>query len=395
MSGLLALLDDVVALTKLAAATLDDVAGQAARASAKAAGVVIDDAAVTPRYVTGLAAQRELPIVGRIALGSLKNKLLFLLPAALLLSTFWPQAITPLLMLGGLYLCFEGYEKVHHMVAHGPAATPHQAAAQLALADPALEDQKVAGAIRTDFILSAEIMAIALANITATDFLTQALTLIVVGLLITAAVYGAVALIVKADDIGVALAQQGGVVSAPLGRALVYGMPPFLETLSFVGMLAMLWVGGGILVHGLAEYGLGGFGALASRSLRNCTRNAAHRWRGLGLADDSGRRSRGRSDRRRAHRDPHIECRRSVWKGENRHVEGRLRSNTNCQLPTSKQIIAGVGSTIRGPMRRGTAGQTPTGKLNSNWPIETAAMAFPRYRPRSARWRAGDPRSAI
>ena len=212
----------------------------------------------SPRYVTGLAAQRELPIIGRIALGSLKNKLLFLLPAALLLSTFWPQAITPLLMLGGLYLCFEGYEKVHHMVAPGPAATPHQAAAELALADAALEDQKVSGAIRTDFILSAEIMAIALANITAPDFITQALTLTVVGLLITAAVYGAVALIVKADDIGVALAQQGGVLSGPLGRALVYGMPPFLEVLSFVGMLAMLWVGGGILVHGLTEYGVSG-----------------------------------------------------------------------------------------------------------------------------------------
>ena len=185
MSGLLALLDDVVALTKLAAATLDDVAGQAARAGAKAAGVVIDDAAVTPRYVTGLAAQRELPIIGRIALGSLKNKLLFLLPAALLLSTFWPQAITPLLMLGGLYLCFEGYEKVHHMVIPAVATPAHQADAQSALAATAFEDQKVAGAIRTDFILSAEIMAITLANITATDFLTQALTLLVVGLLIS------------------------------------------------------------------------------------------------------------------------------------------------------------------------------------------------------------------
>ena len=253
MSGLLALLDDVVALTKLAAATLDDVAGQAANAGAKAAGVVIDDAAVTPRYVTGLAAQRELPIIWRIALGSLKNKLLFLLPAALLLSSFWPQAITPLLMLGGLYLCFEGYEKVHHLVTRAAPADASKAAGQLAL-----EDHRVAGAIRTDFILSAEIMAIALANITAPDFLTQALTLIAVGLLITVGVYGAVALIVKADDIGVALAQHGGPVSGPLGRALVYGMPPFLEVLSFVGMLAMLWVGGGILVHGLAEYGLSG-----------------------------------------------------------------------------------------------------------------------------------------
>jgi uncharacterized protein len=257
LSGLLALLDDVVALTKAAATTLDDVAGQAARAGAKAAGVVIDDAAVTPRYVTGLAAQRELPIIARIALGSLKNKLLILLPAALLLSSFLPQAITPLLMLGALYLCFEGFEKVQHMITHVPVH-PVQTAAQVALADAALEDAKVAGAIRTDFILSAEIMAIALASITATDFLTQALTLVVVGLLITAGVYGTVALIVKADDIGVALARSDGPISGPLGRALVYGMPPFLAVLSFIGMLAMLWVGGGILVHGLAQYRVSG-----------------------------------------------------------------------------------------------------------------------------------------
>ncbi len=257
MSGLLALLDDVVALTKVAAATLDDVAGQAARAGAKAAGVVIDDAAVTPRYVTGLAAQRELPIIWRIALGSLKNKLLILLPAALLLSAFLPWAITPLLMLGGLYLCFEGYEKVHHMLTHAPS-DPARAAAQVVLTDAALEDAKVTGAIRTDLVLSAEIMAIALASITATDVMTQALTLLVVGILITAGVYGTVALIVKADDLGVALACADGPISGPLGRALVHGMPPFLAALSFVGMLAMLWVGGGILVHGLAEYGIGG-----------------------------------------------------------------------------------------------------------------------------------------
>ena len=257
MSGLLALLDDVVALTKATAATLDDVAGQAARAGAKAAGVVIDDAAVTPRYVTGLAAQRELPIIWRIALGSLKNKLLILLPAALALSWFLPQAITPLLMLGGLYLCFEGYEKVHHMMTH-VSADPVHAAAQVALADTALEDAKVAGAIRTDFVLSAEIMAIALATITATDFVTQALALFVVGVLITVGVYGTVALIVKADDIGVALAQTGGPISGPVGRALVHGVPPFLAALSLIGMLAMLWVGGGILVHGFADYGFSG-----------------------------------------------------------------------------------------------------------------------------------------
>ncbi len=255
--GLLALLDDVVALTKLTAATIDDAAAQAVKASAKAAGVVIDDAAVTPRYVTGLAAQRELPIVGRIAVGSLRNKLLFLLPAALLLSAFLPQAITPLLMLGGLYLSFEGYEKVHHMLT-APSQTTQSAkvVAQLAQGDKALEDQKVSGAIRTDFILSAEIMAIALAAITAPDLLTQAIVLAAVAVFITAAVYGVVALIVKADDIGVRLVQRGGIISGPLGRALVYGMPPFLETLSLIGMLAMLWVGGGILVHGLATFGV-------------------------------------------------------------------------------------------------------------------------------------------
>jgi predicted DNA repair protein MutK len=254
--GLLALLDDVVALTKLTAATLDEAASQAVKASAKAAGVVIDDAAVTPRYVTGLAAQRELPIVGRIALGSLRNKLLFLLPAALLLSAFLPQAITPLLMLGGLYLCLEGYEKVHHMLAPAHDIPGVQQAVELALGDKALEDQKVAGAIRTDFILSAEIMAIALATITAPDLVTQALVLAAVAVLITAAVYGVVALIVRADDLGARLAARNGTLSGPIGRALLRGMPPFLEVLSFVGMLAMLWVGGGILVHGLAEFGV-------------------------------------------------------------------------------------------------------------------------------------------
>jgi uncharacterized protein len=257
MSGLLALLDDIAAIAKVAAATLDDVAAQAVKAGSKAAGVVIDDAAVTPRYATGLAADRELPIVVRIALGSLKNKMLFLLPGALLLSTFLPDAITPLLMLGGLYLCFEGYEKVHHMATgHDDSLTA--AGSANAGDQKALEDQRVAGAIRTDFILSAEIMAIALATITAPDVVTRGVVLAVVGLGITALVYGAVALIVKADDFGVYLANKGGPVSAPIGRALVLGMPPFLKLLSFIGMIAMLWVGGGILIHGLATYGISG-----------------------------------------------------------------------------------------------------------------------------------------
>lgn len=254
--GLLALLDDVAALAKLAAVTIDDAAAQAVKASAKAAGVVIDDAAVTPRYVTGLAAKRELPIIGRIALGSLKNKLLILLPIALLLSAFAPWAVTPLLMVGGLYLCFEGYEKIHHLLVHTPAQDAGKLAAETVKDGKALEDQKVAGAIRTDFILSAEIMAIALANIEEPDVFTQALVLAVVAIAITAGVYGVVALIVKADDFGLYLARTNGAISRAIGRALVYGMPPFLQVLSFVGTLAMLWVGGGILIHGLATYGV-------------------------------------------------------------------------------------------------------------------------------------------
>ncbi len=254
-TGLLALLDDVVALTKLAAVSLDDAAAQATKASAKAAGVVIDDAAVTPRYVVGLAAERELPIVGRIAWGSLKNKMVFLLPAALLLTTFAPFLLTPLLMIGGLYLCFEGYEKVHSMVAGHDAVA--EKAQQLATAtDPkVLEDEKVASAIRTDFVLSAEIMAISLATITDPSLWMKAAVLALVAFLVTVGVYGAVALIVKADDIGLYMAQKGGPISKPIGRGLVKGMPPFLKGLAFIGMLAMLWVGGGILVHGLAEYG--------------------------------------------------------------------------------------------------------------------------------------------
>lgn len=256
--GLLALLDDVVALTKLAAATLDDAAGQAAAVSTKAAGVVIDDAAVTPRYVVGLAAERELPIVGKIAWGSLKNKILFLLPIALLLTTFAPWALTPLLMLGGLYLCFEGYEKVHDMLfpAAAEAAKEHKLTAFGSV--EALEDAKVKSAIRTDFILSAEIMALALAQIVEPNLFMKALVLAGVALLVTGGVYGAVALIVKADDFGVYLAQKESAVLRTIGRGLVKGMPPFLKWLSIVGTIAMLWVGGGILIHGLHELGFSG-----------------------------------------------------------------------------------------------------------------------------------------
>lgn len=254
MSGLLALLDDVAALAKLAAASIDDVAAQAVQASKTAAGVVIDDAAVTPRYVTGLSASRELSIIGRIAVGSLRNKIIVLLPAALGLSIFLPWAVTPLLVLGGLYLCYEGFEKVLHLLSP-PAHADDRLPLGVRTDAKALEDEKVSSAIRTDFILSAEIMAISLASITSPDLVTKAAILAVVGLLVTIGVYGVVALIVRADDFGVWLVGRGGAL-APVGRLLVTGMARFLEVLGFIGMLAMLWVGGGILIHGLAEFGI-------------------------------------------------------------------------------------------------------------------------------------------
>ena len=209
-TGLIALLDDVAALAKVAAASLDDVAAQAGRAGVKAAGVVIDDAAVTPRYVVGFAASRELPIVWRIALGSLKNKLVFLLPAALALSVFAPWAITPLLMLGGAFLCYEGAEKIYEAL-WPHAAHAHEATTGAAGQDPAaFEQARIASAIQTDFILSAEIMALTLSTVPEASFWTQAAVLALVGTGITIAVYGAVALLVKADDAGVALAAGGG-----------------------------------------------------------------------------------------------------------------------------------------------------------------------------------------
>ncbi len=254
--GLIALLDDVAALAKLAAASLDDVAAQAGKAGAKAMGVVVDDAAVTPRYVTGFAASRELPIVWRIALGSLKNKLLFLLPGALALSLLAPWLITPLLMLGGLYLCYEGAEKVLHALQ--PGGDHHQAPVTVASPEEAraLEETRVRGAIQTDFILSAEIMALTLASMPELSFTMQAAVLAVVGIGITMLVYGVVALIVKADDAGVALVARGGRLSGAIGRGLVAGMPHVLRVLAVLGTAAMLWVGGGILLHGLEELGL-------------------------------------------------------------------------------------------------------------------------------------------
>lgn len=256
MSGLLALLDDVAAIAKVAAASVDDIATQTAKAGSKAAGIIIDDAAVTPKYVTGFAPARELPMIWRIARGSLINKLVFLLPVALLMASFAPWLVAPLLILGGCYLSFEGAEKIVHVLmphddhSGGPDGS-HD------VGDKAhLEEEKVKGAIKTDFILSAEIMTISLATIEADSLWLQAITLAVVGIVITFAVYGVVAIIVKMDDLGLWMTRVSKTQAVrALGRGIVVVMPWFLKLLTIVGTVAMLWVGGSIIVHSLHEMG--------------------------------------------------------------------------------------------------------------------------------------------
>ena len=256
-SGLIALLDDVATIAKLAASSLDDVAGAAGKAGTKAAGVVIDDTAVTPRYVTGLSPERELPIIGKIAWGSLRNKIAILLPVALLLTAFAPFLVTPLLMVGGAYLAFEATEKILEKLLH-----EHEHEEQLvdAMANPVeLEKMQVKGAIRTDFILSAEIMAIALASLEHLTLTTTAIALVIVAIAITLGVYGVVALIVKLDDIGLHMAERRNRATRAFGAALVRIVPKLLTGLAAIGTAAMLWVGGGILVHGLEETGIAVF----------------------------------------------------------------------------------------------------------------------------------------
>ena len=237
-SGLAALLDDVAAIAKMAAASVDDVTAAAGRASAKAAGVVVDDAAVTPGYAMGFTPDRELPIIRKIAAGSLRNKFLILLPAALAISAFAPWALTPLLMLGGAYLCFEAAEKLWEKVrGHGYG---EKAKDELALDSKEQEKRMVGSAIRTDLILSAEITAIALADLAEQPFVTQAVSLALVGLLVTAGVYGAVALIVKMDDISLHLAGRPAAGEQAIGRGLVRAMPAYLVALAWIGTLAIL-----------------------------------------------------------------------------------------------------------------------------------------------------------
>jgi predicted DNA repair protein MutK len=255
VSGLFALLDDVAAMVKLTASSLDDIAAGAGRASIKAAGVVVDDAAVTPRYVQGLKPERELSIIWRIAKGSIRNKLLIILPVALLLSQFAPFLLTPILMVGGTYLCYEGAEKIWEKFSghEAHAQDPEEVAAADAVDH---EKQVVTSATRTDFILSAEIMVIALNEVANEGLLARAIILLVVAVLITALVYGVVGLIVKMDDAGLALAKRPGRALSAFGRGLVKAMPIVLSTLSWVGMVAMLWVGGHILLVGADELGL-------------------------------------------------------------------------------------------------------------------------------------------
>ncbi len=250
--GLAALLDDIAALAKLTAASLDDIGAAAGKAGTKSLGVVVDDAAVTPRYVDGFTASRELPLIKRIAIGSIRNKLVFILPAVLVLSQFLPWSITPILMMGGLYLSYEGAEKVWEVVS-GHAEESHDVPA--AAEGLTQEDSMVRGAITTDFILSAEIMIIALNEVADEPLLSRAVILVMVGLAITALVYGAVGIIVKMDDVGLHLARRDNPVSQRVGRALVAGMPVVLKVLSTVGIAAMLWVGGHILLVGVDTLG--------------------------------------------------------------------------------------------------------------------------------------------
>ncbi len=250
-SGLAALLDDIATITKVAAASIDDIGAAAAKAGSKAAGVVIDDTAVTPQYVTGFTPDRELPIIWRIAKGSLFNKLVIILPVALLLSAFLPWAITPLLMIGGAYLCFEGAEKVIEKFSEAEESLAEEVAE---MSSSEHEATMVKGAIRTDFILSAEIMAIALNEVATRSIGMQAAILIFVAIAITVGVYGVVGLIVKMDDIGLNLANRSSSAAQAFGRSLVRGMPKLLSALSIIGTAAMLWVGGQIILHGLHIY---------------------------------------------------------------------------------------------------------------------------------------------
>ena len=249
--GLFALVDDVALIARSAASSVDDVAALAGKTSMKSAGVVVDDAAVTPQYVEGIKPQRELPMIWRITKGSLINKLIIILPIAMILSWIAPWALTPILMCGGTYLCFEGAEKIlHHVLPHREKETE---SVQEKGADA--EDSLVKSAITTDLILSSEIMVISLNEVIDEPFWMRLGALIFVGIMLTLGVYGAVGLLVKMDDIGMALNKRHNGKST-VGSALVKGMPIVLDIIGIIGTAAMLWVGGHIVVKGLHEFGM-------------------------------------------------------------------------------------------------------------------------------------------
>jgi len=247
-SSLLALIDDIASI-------LDDVALMSKVAAKKTAGVLGDDLALNAQQVAGVRAERELPVVWAVGVGSLKNKAI-LVPAALAISAFAPWAITPLLMVGGVYLCFEGCEKIFHSLVHSQQDEQHEAELAAAVNDPgadlaALEKDKIKGAVRTDFILSAEIIVIALGSVATAPFVQQVTVVTGIAVLMTVGVYGIVAAIVKLDDAGLYLSQRGGAAVRAIGRVLLNAAPRLMKLLSVVGTVAMFMVGGGILGHGL------------------------------------------------------------------------------------------------------------------------------------------------
>jgi predicted DNA repair protein MutK len=247
-TSLLALIDDIATI-------LDDVALMSKVAAKKTAGVLGDDLALNAQQVAGVKAERELPVVWAVAVGSLKNKAI-LVPSALAISAFAPWGITPLLMVGGAYLCFEGFEKIAHGYLHPEEEQQHLGELADAVSDPdvdlvALEKDKIQGAIRTDFILSAEIIVIALGTVAGAPFMQQVTVVVGIALVMTVGVYGIVAGIVKMDDAGLYLSQRGGALVRMVGRMLLAAAPKLMKLLSVVGTAAMFMVGGGILMHGL------------------------------------------------------------------------------------------------------------------------------------------------
>lgn len=258
------ILDDVAVMTKVAArqgmAAADDVAAMTQMAAKKTAGVLGDDLALNAQQVTGVKADREIPVVWAVAKGSLLNKAI-LVPAALAISAFVPWLITPLLMLGGLFLCFEGAEKVFHKFFHAPADEDARLAELVKAVNDeqvdlvAFEKDKIKGAVRTDFILSAEIIVITLGTVAAASFAERVSVLVGISLIMTLGVYGLVAGIVKLDDLGLYLTQKASAAQQAIGRAILAFAPKLMKTLSVVGTAAMFLVGGGILLHGIPALG--------------------------------------------------------------------------------------------------------------------------------------------